>query len=45
MPMVCRICKRPVHFECTKGFVHDEGGGMYWMRCQACGWEGAPARK
>lgn len=44
MATICRICRQPVHFEAGKGYVHDEGGGAYMMRCQTCGWEGAPAK-
>lgn len=39
----CRRCGRDVELDKDlPGFVHV-GGGMYWQKCSACGWEGSKA--
>ena len=38
----CLHCKEPLRFEPDRGWVHAEGGA-YAMRCDSCGWTGAPA--
>ncbi len=38
---VCQWCKQPLRFDRSRGWVHP-GGGVYLMRCEACGWTGAP---
>jgi len=43
MPLTssCRICGDHLTFTPGRGWVHSEGG-TYVMRCEACGWSGAP---
>ena len=43
MAKVCRMCRKPVHFEHHKGYIHD-GGGMYMMKCRDCGEKFSPAK-
>ena len=43
MAKVCRICRRPVHFDHHKGYIHD-GGGMYMLVCRDCGEKFSPAK-
>lgn len=37
----CLYCEEPLHWEQGRGWVHP-GGGTYAMRCDDCGWSGAP---
>jgi predicted RNA-binding Zn-ribbon protein involved in translation (DUF1610 family) len=37
----CLHCGRQLIFHPERGWVHTQGG-VYWMRCPDCGWEGAP---
>jgi primosomal protein N' len=37
----CHWCKEPLRFVRDRGWVHAEGGS-YVMRCDKCGWQGAP---
>ena len=39
--MVCMHCGRKIAFRPGRGWFHLEGGGMYWMKCESCGWEGS----
>lgn len=44
--MKCLRCKRPLKWKkdpagATIGFVHEDGGGLYWQKCSQCGWEGS----
>ncbi len=38
---VCHWCGEQLHLERGRGWVH-QAGGTYMMRCDACGWRGAP---
>jgi|GEM_PF-1895498 len=41
MELICRWCAQPLSFEASRGWTHPEGG-LYMMRCDRCGWRGAP---
>lgn len=38
---VCRWCGEPLCFRPGRGWTHAEGG-VYVVRCESCGWRGAP---
>lgn len=38
--MICWRCKEPLRWT-ARGWVHSEGG-LYVVRCDRCGWSGAP---
>ena len=37
----CLRCGGVVRFDRQRGWVHQDGG-LYMMRCDQCGWMGAP---
>ncbi len=41
MQTECIHCKRPLRFDPVVGWVHQDGGGLYWQRCGDCDWEGS----
>jgi rubrerythrin len=40
-PRPCTWCGAPLAFSPERGWHHGEGG-TYVMRCDGCGWTGAP---
>ncbi len=37
--MKCHWCGREIYFGKGVGWVHEDGGGIYWQRCSSCGCE------
>lgn len=44
MAKICKTCGKPAKFVRGRGWTHEDGGGVYAMRCRKCGWQGAPAK-
>jgi len=38
----CQHCDGDLGFKTGRGWFHVEGGGLVMLRCDGCGWKGAP---